>query len=146
MHSIVIALNEHIADDELFEMMPNGVDYVIEQSLDSEWVRQGKEILVRIGTVKNENLHVDFQLVRNELEKMWVDFQTTSPQTFEEYVDRYKMYRVMAAIDDDLNIQIYSDYAGLTTWAYFLRMLWNNGDQRKELSMWKIAGIYDYHY
>lgn len=150
MHSRIITLdNENMYDeDDLFEMMPRGVDYVSEMDLGSH-VQDLKEFLERIGTVDDDMvLHIDFDKVRHELEALYDEYEKCQIECFSDFADSHKAWRAKAYIEDEYGVRIYSDWGGMDTWAGFLRTVYKhrNDEWRKDVERWEVDGLFDYHY
>ena len=140
MHSRIIALETTVSEDEVFEAMLSGVDYVSEMEEDS-W---DLEILERIGAVdrRAQTFQADPAKVKMALEAMYDEYQGRAIRSFDEYVNSWKAWAARNAIEDKYDIYIFWGYP--ITWHDFLRQLYS--DEETMSRTWKITGFFDYHF
>lgn len=144
MHSKIISLSGYTCEEELFEWTNGrGVDYVIEM----DDLTYARDILDAIGTVDSDNqVHVDFNKLGSYLKEAYEFFESKIKNfTYENFCDSFKVHELQWALDDELSVMVYSEYAGLQTWFSFLRML-HKGKDNPELQTWTINQLFDYHY
>ena len=150
MHSRIIHLVEdpqeegYIGEERLFEWLNGrGVDYVVEMKDNSE----AYDFLKDIGEIEEDILKVDVEKVDHLLLEDYLKFQKlTNEMDFTNFKDSYKIHELQRLLEDDLGLYIYTDYAGLITWQYFLRMVLMQHDRSPELLEWHIGEMYDYHF
>ena len=147
MHSRIINLSPEegtVGEDKLFEWLNGrGVDYVIEMKDNAE----AYEILQDIGTIEGDTLKVDLEKVDNLLLDDYTKFRKlTKEMDFTNFKDTYKVHELQWLLEDDLGLYVYTEYAGLTPWTYFLRMVLMYHDRSPKLLEWHIGEMYDYHY
>lgn len=143
MHSRIITLNQPaITEDEIFEMMPAAVDYVVKMP---QGYPEAKTILEQLGNVTRHVFTPTLERTRSTLEAHWEAFQEHAIECFTDFVDGGKVWWATTLLNDKYDLYVIDDDGYPKTWREFMREVYKNLHTGGNLQ-WRVTGIFDYHF
>ena len=147
MHSRVINIYnekpEHLYEEQLFEYMAGVADYCVEE----DGLDEVAYYLENFATVDGEDIVFDLDKIEKYLKEKYKYFlELVEDTSFDGFVDLHKNYLLKESIDDRFCLYFYTDYAGLVTKDYFLKMIYKRAKEKPEMLNWTFLQMFDYHF
>ena len=147
MHSRVINIYnkepEHLYEEQLFEYMAGVADYCVEE----DGLDEVAYYLENFATVDGEDIVFDLDKIEKYLKEKYKYFlELVEDTSFDGFVDLHKNYLLKESIDDRFGLYFYTDYAGLVTKDYFLKMIYKRAKENPEMLNWTLLQMFDYHF